>query len=501
MSKNISLGKVFEYGYIPLSVIFLSIFYFFYLGGGLNLQLFVPLSFAIVVLIEVYLYLNHRFNYKTLLTGIIALGILLRIEYMLFAPIDQFGYDTDNYTLNGLGHDSYILVLVKTHALPQDYHGEFYQQPVFYILGAIIASVFDSIFHFADWFYLADSTKIVCCVASFVTLKHIKGILDDLKVEDKNQIFPMVIASFLPSMVFTAGRVTPDSLTLMFMVLVFRYTLKWHDDPSWKNTILLALYFGFGVSTKISVGVLAFATIIVFLLMLKKRYIDKVDSLSKNPIFIKLVVFGFISLPLGLWYSIRNLVKMGQPLTYVWELDKSLRIYMGDKSLFDRFINVNYNDFFHTPFLDNKLDCNFFAYAFKSSIFGHFVYIMPIVFPYAIFLVSLGILGLIIWSVTRYMVKDRFKDFKCNLLLFISGVLFISYLWFYYKYPFTCSADYRYMMFFILLPTIFCSKHVSDSKTYRIVTNVASVLYVLASVAFIAMITTGAVWSKLSYLA
>ena len=77
----------------------------------------------------------------------------------------------------------------------------------------------------------------------------------------------------------------------------------------------MAVIYGLGVMTKVSVGVIALFTAVVFVIMLVKTV--KTDAKQWKMLMLRYIVFGLISLPLGLWYSVRNYRMFGQPLGYV----------------------------------------------------------------------------------------------------------------------------------------------------------------------------------------
>lgn len=110
------------------------------------------------------------------------------------------------------------------------------------------------------------------------------------------------------------------------MTAEFLWTLYWKKNSNWKNTLFLALLYGLGVMTKISCAIVAVYTIIVFLGKLW-RSSNKKDIVGWMK---KYFCFGAVSLPLGLWYSVRNYIKFQQPLSYVPDIGRQSGLYIGN---------------------------------------------------------------------------------------------------------------------------------------------------------------------------
>lgn len=103
-------------------------------------------------------------------------------------------------------------------------------------------------------------------------------------------------------------------------------------EKNWKNTLLLAVIYGLGMMTKISMATLAVFTAVVF----ARSFFKACKTGTWKGLLLKYAVFGAISLPLGLWYSLRNYLLFRQPLTYVLEMSRDSALYTGDRSIWQR---------------------------------------------------------------------------------------------------------------------------------------------------------------------
>lgn len=163
-------------------------------------------------------------------------------------------------------------------------------------------------------------------------------------------------------------------------------------------------------------------------------------------LLLKYAVFGIISLPLGLWYSLRNYLLFQQPLTYVLEIPRDSTLYTGDRSVWQRLFLWDIRNLFATPYADVWTDYNLPVYALKSSLFGEFQFACYGWIPAMLLFFNIVQALLCICAVAHY-IKWKEKDRERNLCLLAAGIFWLSTLFFYLRYPFGCSMDFRYMLF------------------------------------------------------
>ena len=416
--------------------------------------------FGSFIIVFIYLILNNRTE-KEKVRVIIGLGILFRIGYMICTLCDVRSHDLWQIDVNAMGHAGYLLRLLENGKLPDSNALQLYQQPFYYITGALFSKFINGILRCSNVFYLVDAAKTVSCAASCISLIGCKRICEECNIHGTGQKTAVMLTAFLPEFYLSGGRVNPDSLAGMFMIYALLYTLRWIKNPDWKNTIILALLYGCGVMTKISCAVVALITAMVFLLILVRKYRPGKGSIYH--LLAKYAVFGLISLPLGLWYGVRNFVKFGQPLTYVLPLDKTISIYTGNHSLFERLAGVDVSSLLRSPYVNLAEDYNAPVYYLKSALFGEFTYAVPGWIPVQLLFCALI---LSVWAVTAccWQVRKNRNDWPCNLMLLSAVFFYCSMLWFYCKNPFACSMDFRYMIFLPLPLSVLLGKYREKCK-------------------------------------
>lgn len=412
-------------------------------------------------LAAVWLWRNNR--KQELYKAVFFAGFVMRIGYMLYTGCNVRSHDLWDFRTDDCGHAGYLLTIFETHQLPTSNYRQYYQQPLFYLLGCLVSGSVNSVLSCNEPYYLVDATKIISCFASCATLWPIKPLCEICKVGRKGLLTACSIVAFLPAFYLTGGRVSCDALVALWMTLALLYTLRWHEMPSWKNTILLAVIYGCGMMTKISCGVLAVLTAAVFVCKLWNALRAK----TLGSLLPKYFVFGAISLPLGLWYSVRNYRLFGQPLGYVLQLSSESPLYTGDISLFRRLLFPDFHSLLQTPYASPTEDYSLPTYIVKSALFGEFSFSIPHIIPTLLLAAGVALTGLLMLAVIW--------QFRCNCGDQYGLWMAIAFLWyygslllFYVRYPFGCSMDFRYMLFLVIPCSILLAKCYEASENNRI---------------------------------
>ncbi len=376
---------------------------------------------------------------------LIYMGCVMRIGYMLYTPFEVRSHDLFENTVDSDGKSGYLLRLMLEHRLPESNELQLYQQPLFYLLGAFFSKVLNTILGNHDVFGLLDAAKTVSCVASCWTMLIARKLFATLEISPKSTVYGMMLLSFTPVFYLTGGRLGENALALLLIVAAVLYTLYWDKNPNWKHTLLLAFLYGFGMMTKSSVAVPALFTLVIFIRNIHK---NKLWSKENLRLYLKIIVFGIISFPLGLWFSVRNKVLFGQGLTYVLEQNKESSLYCGAISLMQRFLIPDLQNLVDTPSASPWTDHNLPVYLLKTELFGEFTYEVWAVLPVLLLFLNL----LIALAVLKYLGKLLYQCYckkaaKTEWLLLGGMLLFVGFAAYsYLRYPFGCTMDFRYYM-------------------------------------------------------
>lgn len=387
---------------------------------------------------------NSKLNPSNLVTLTILLGCILRIGYTLYTRCDMRQHDIGRFDPNYPGHAGYILTLMLSHKLPETNSVQFYQPPLFHLLSALISSVVNYILGHKDYFSLVNAAKLVSCFASCALLFLCDELGDELQLKPSNKLLALLIIAFSPALVIISATVNNDALVTFFIVASILYTYRWHKEQSYKNTILLALCFGLGMMTKLSIGVFALFTAMIMLNTLFHYLHQNIRSLKEY--LLKLVCFCLISFPLGLWYHIRNYIRFHQPFGYVLHIPESEPIFCGDVPFFQRFIKIDIANLLATPYADPWEDINYPVYLLKSSLFGEYHIAIPLWIPIILIFLNIVLTLCLLWALYCLIRSDaKYPLLVRSGMISLWFLTVISNIYFNIQYPFGCTMDFRYM--------------------------------------------------------
>lgn len=432
---------------------------------------------------------------------ILGAGVFLRLVYVCFGTIYDRQYDIGMIDISAGapvsgGHLGYIQYLYHNLRLPDmdpTTVYQFHHPPLHHFVSALWMR-FMGLFS-TDTHFIEESIQIIPLVCSIIILLTLKSIVKEFNLSSRAENFVMAIFAFHPSLILLSGSVNNDCGSLMFTFLTILYTIRWMKKKTTKNILGMALFLGLGISTKQNVAELAFPIAVVFIFALVHSIVSKKgEKPAPGNLLGQYFVFGFVSIPLGMWFYIRNLVKYNVSLTWVYELPKDSWQYVGDYPLINRYLWP-----IPAEMVDNlkhfKIGCgyNTWMQIIRTSVLGEWDMASvgrPIKFL-AVMLMLLGAL-LAFWAFLSFMRNFLFtKKQDWNKVFFLLTYLTVMafYLGFSYKYPQECSMNFRYITVTLLFPAV--GLGMSYQKTKKTATSTMNILLSLFGICSVAMT---AVW-------
>ena len=234
------------------------------------------------------------------------------------------------------------------------------------------------------------------------------------------------------------------------------YTIKWYKSDKFWDLIKIAFSISFAIMTKIDAALIAILIGIVFLVKIIKNR----KEIKKYILYFS--VFLIISLPIGLWYPIKNLVLYDIPVTYVQAVEKDSPMNVEEFSKVERLFKVSLRDIYkkiNIEMAGKNRDYNILMTTLKTVVVDECIdyeldteqnitmykileRVMYILFTVLIVIAVIYIVNLI------YIFKN-FKKINNYWILFFFGLLIIetfSYIRFCFKYPFVCTMNFRYII-------------------------------------------------------
>lgn len=413
-----------------------------------------------IVITKIFIWIKKKKNplsdEQQILTIIFA-GFLLRCLFVAICPF--YLEQNDVGTLNTkLGHLGYVRYLYENHKLPVIDPREmyqFYHPPLHHAIMAIFLK-FNTLLG-VSFQRAQENLQALPLFYSGCILTLADKLMVELKSTVRVRKYTLCILGLLPYLVVQAGALNNDALVTVFMLATIVYTLAWYRTRKMKDIILIAICIGCGMMTKMSAALIAPPIAMVFLFILIKERKNIVLYIRQY------IVFGAVSLPLGLWFPIRNYIKFGLMPNYIPAAGVTNMQYISKQyGVLERLLLISRRQFENlTVTWDNSIgypETNIFVALSKYTAFGE--YKAHIMFwqvnTILRFLGELVLLLVIILLVVTFVfffywfIKVKMDSMQKIFLMLLSVFIMTSYVRFCFLYPYTCTMNVRY----ILVPLI-----------------------------------------------
>lgn len=399
---------------------------------------------------------------------IFILATIVRLFYIISFPYNEFQHDVG--TVDEKLHLGYIYTIYKTGHLPTTNAMEFYHPPLFHFLCATILKI-------TSFFGLQLSTQLellqyLSVAISIISLIFMYKIIKKVIKNDKYIVMFLLVFSFSPLNIIMSGAINNDVLMIMNFLISMYLLLKWYEKSNIKNTILLAIFTGLCVFSKMNGSLIAIPILYMFI----KKFTEKYDKK-----YIKLfALFCIISLPIGLWYPIRNYILFDQKLFYVLT-DNLEAVYIGNYSYLKRFFSFSSSQYFDIFTHQFYHDYNIWPYLIKTSLFDEILFTGNIVHVFMFFIHTILII------INMYFIFDYCKakkhDTYINCFLITIFFIYLSFFIFNIKYPYACSMNFRYIYVtsvFAWITSLYQQNKNKNRKMYVVMRNLVYVFSILS---------------------
>ena len=407
---------------------------------------------------------KEKRNLPALVITIIA--VLSRfVAFVLASPV----VNQHDVMIDG-GHFDYAMYIFNNWHLADNNYYEFAQPPLNATLQAAFMK-FISIFknYGEDYVGLYANCKVLSLIYSLITLYLFYKIIKEFDL--KKALFTLFygIMALYPGLIIMTTQYSNDLLSYVFFYLSIYLCIRWAKNPKFSTIIFLALSIGFGMLTKISVGLVAFIVGPMMLAVLIHSIVNKKNDVKPFTIVLQLVVFMIIVTPLGLSYGIRNYMLFGQSFTYISEdlVKKSIFALKGKNySEAERYWSFAFSKLYDGKYdiFHDYAEYNIWVDLVKTSAFDEFQYrntafspLLVIVWLYNILFYFVSTIAMINNIVTLIIavIRKEIKNIAWNILnlRLLSIMLYIlamtAFLLFNMNYPYSCNSNYRYVAYII----------------------------------------------------
>lgn len=454
MVKNISITMV----------IYSSALYIILFIKNRYAQNNIALAVAAVIFILIFFYVfmklvkcckDKKYSVENVIKLILVVAFFIRVTYLICTNVYTTQNDAGSFaTANG--HLGYIWYIYNhfhlPHFDPRTVY-QFYHPPLHHLISAIWLRI-NTLLGFS----LEGATENLQVLSLFYSMMLIlvfDGILKNIKMNDKIRVIAISSVAFFPYLITIAAAINNDGLVTLLMLITISYTISWYYKPSLSTINKIAISIGLSMMTKLSGGLIAPAIAVVFIYKffeskkVNKKYIKQFFS------------FGIISLPLGMWWYVRNRIWFGVPFTYILRPEMGPQ-YIGNYSKVQRLFQITINQLKSLNICFDNSDAfgdyNIFLSLIKFATFNESSYyvsniisrsIGTILFVIILIFAVACILGLIIGLIKGKLENKIKLFFTVNIL-----IILVNYIQFCFDFPFICTMNIRYILIPILLMII-----------------------------------------------
>jgi 4-amino-4-deoxy-L-arabinose transferase-like glycosyltransferase len=315
-------------------------------------------------------------------------------------------------------------------------------------------------------------------------------LLKQSELSEKAMLLALALCCFHPMFYILAGSVNNDMLMVFFALANILYIIKWYKQPTVKNTVFLAITCGCAIMSKLTGALTAPVIAVVFLIKL----LEKQKETPRSKLFGGCVLFGVISLPLGLWFPIRNFIRFGQPLTYVRKLPESADVYCGNYTLAERFFSFPASEFVKSLYCIPQEDFNIWIYTLKCSVFGEFEYKGAEAAGVVLLFFNIALIMLSLAAMAYVLLRDKRKEtFIAKATLALTWlVTMTAFIKTNLDLPYGCTMDFRYIVptlvcgsvFIALMYDVLAKRKGAMSKSINIAITTLTVAFSVSSLVF-----------------
>ena len=395
---------------------------------------------------------------------LLAAGFVVRAGLVL-----SLGYASrqhDSYVLSlDRGHLSYVLWFVDHNFALPDFNPlerwSYYHPPLYHLIAALWVVVqralgLDVMQAAEGLQFIGVVTGVMCCVV-------IVRILREMGFSGPGLVVPAAVTSLHPALVFQSMLINNDLLCLALSLQAFLLMLRWHADPTLRRAICVGVVLGLATMVKTN-GILMLAPIgVVFL----HRAI--VNGTSGKGVGVGALVgqaaaFLAVLLPLACWWHVYLLLRFGiAPGTITAPGEDDMNQYVGGRGVLARLTGLDvalgspYVRYAETVELNAYSDYNPTTTLFKTIVFDENPVLglgrANMAAAWGVFLVNVALTVVSGVGFVRGLadaVRMRAKPLASVAAWPALAVLFVVLVGFYYsfcfKYPFTCTENFRYIM-------------------------------------------------------
>lgn len=460
--------------------------FFIYCSSQYQLEMLALLVLLTLAGIGIWLQISHRLTARRACMLLGAAALVLRAVYILYTSYLTRQHDV--YPVNqSLGHQAYILYFVNHNFALPDFDPtsvwEFYHPPLHYFLSALWVKL--QMLFGTDTAVAIENVQFLTLFYSCAAVLVCYRILRALHFDGSALTACFAILCFHPSLILLAGSINNDMLCILLSLAAILYAIRWYQNPTLKNILLLAACIGFAMMSKSSGVLVAPAVAVVFLIKLLKT------KTERKALWQQFGAFLAVCAPLGLWWTVYCKLRFGVPVGALTALTPDNPQYIGGFSISQRFFGIDWQHlsvFENWDWQNHVFEYNLLFALLKTSLFdeaklfteGAGLFCARILFWSNLLLIAASLVCMAVTAVfavrgsettllrqKKYLHRNdeeflsytvrmepyKLEPRKTRIMVLFFAVLYITflgfYVWFCFSQPYACTQSFRY-----IIPTV-----------------------------------------------
>ncbi len=449
------------------------------------------LTAAAAAAFAIYLYKTKKFTPDNARRLIIFLSFGLYSAYVLYTLSYMRQTDVSYWNSQG-GHAPYIKYYYEHYFMLPDFDPrevwQFYHTPLFYyICAAALRAV--TVFG-VDFEQATEVTQIVTLFSAMSIVITSEKIFRIFGLKDLSLTIAVGIAAMSNTILMLSGSISNDVTAAAFEIAALYLALKWYESRSMKGILFCALCMGLGLMSKLSAWMAAPPIAFIFILAFIRDIRSKKLSCR---IFGQFGAFLGVSVPLGMWFPVYNLVRWGVPLGFIPQ--GGINMFVGEHSIPERLFTAS-PAALSTPFMlpKNYLEeYNPIVALMKSSAdlqrLGSYETLAPLLSATIIITSVIAAASLVCMFICPFA-KKRVCRREYDIFMLIFYLVTVgSYIVFCIKYPYTCTENVRYVIPMVSVGALYFGRifsfEVKNDQTAKLIKTGGAVLTAFYGVLFV----------------
>lgn len=390
---------------------------------------------------------SDRTSANVLLSASFTVGLIfiLQLPYG-FSWHDLAGYSAD-FSVEGKpdGHLGFIAWIVENGRLPleidpmEDGYSVFYNPPLHHIVHALFMKL-NLLLGLSQEVSL-ENLQALTLLFAFGTVRAAMRLMEELELSPKAVRTGLWAVAFQPMLFILGGTLNNDIQMIYCVVRCAVHVVRWQKGRKTSDILLIALFLGCGMATKLNAALLIPCIALVFAVAFFREARERrMGYLGQFALFL------LVSVPIAIAWPVYHMVAFDMPLSYVRLPAETINV--SSYSLWQRYGVPDWHarrGLFYSP--TRSINHNVWMQTFKTGLFDemtlfaegtlmwYVAYVLLLAFAA---LLVIGAAGLVLMALKR-------RDASGFFLLGYGALLLMSYLKFTLDYPYLCTFNFRYI--------------------------------------------------------